>query len=100
MAAHIQELIGQLPPGRARERYQKLAEKLGDTMAVRWSDAEQPLWVVPDSMAASVMASLGLPRWRVWTLGEIQALLGCFGESVDTVEEAAAALQVCRHVED
>lgn len=90
MKAHtMDEAIDRIPPGRARSRYQRIAADLGGSVyTIDMESAPCTLWLVPDQSAASGLKGLGIPRWRVWTLVELQDLFGSFGQSVETLDEA------------
>ncbi len=93
----LDQLIQRLPPGRARARYERLASSLGEAIAVTLPYLDEPLWLVLDAPAAGTLTSKGIPRWRIWTLGELQDLFGAFGTPVKTLAEAAETLQVTAH---
>ena len=92
-ALNLDTIIQRLPPGRARSRYQRLASLLGDTTILTVPYSDQPLWLVSDLAGVRLLLSRGVPRWRIWTLGEVQELLAAFGTSVRSLAEAAEALR-------
>ncbi len=51
------------------------------------------LWLVGGRKAAERLTQRGVPRWCMWTLGEVQELLAAFGTSVGSLAEAAEALR-------
>jgi hypothetical protein len=86
-------LIDRLPAGRARRRYQRLlADVGGDTLAVNVARAET-IWLTSAFGGAKVLAAQGIPRWRIWTLAEVQDFLSACGTPVKDLREAAAVLQ-------
>ncbi len=89
----LDQLIRRLPPGRARARYERLIGSLGEVITVNLTCFEQPLWLVPDAKAASILRSRGVPRWRIWTLHEVREFIGAFGTVVTTLAEAAHLLE-------
>ncbi len=91
-ALTLERLIEKLPPGRARDRYQRLMERIGDAVSVMVPYSHQPLWLVPDVNAARILTTMGIPRWRIWTLRELQALTGAFGTPIQTLTQAAEVL--------
>ncbi len=85
----ITAAIARIPPGRARLRYEQLVADLGSTVyTVEVPSAPCTLWFVADQQAVRRLKSLGIPRWRVWTLRELQDLFLPFGLSVGSVDEA------------
>lgn len=77
-------LIERLPPGRARARYERLAN-VADPLLITVPYSDEVLWLVGDPGQARRVASVGVPRWCIWTLGELQDLLGACGRSVAEV---------------
>ncbi len=92
-AVKLETIIRRLPPGRARTRYQRLAGLIGEGITLSVPYCDQPLWLVPSVDASAVLVSVGVPRWRIWTLAELQALLGAFGTSLHSLDQAAEALR-------
>ncbi len=93
-AATLAALVDRLPPGRARSRYERLlAETGGEMLAVRVPYAEASLWLVSGPSQAKALTALGVPRWRVWTLAEVNSLLSACGSPVRTLQQAAGIFQ-------
>ncbi len=88
----LASLAERLPPGRARARYERLSRDLGDAVAVRLASSLEPVWLVGSTDQAAALVDRGVPRWRVWTLAEVNSLLGACGSAVETVAEAAKFL--------
>jgi hypothetical protein len=89
----LTNLIERLPPGRARARYERRLKSAGeDTLAVTVSYSSQPLWVVVGQPQAQRLMGQGIARWRIWTLAELQDLLGACGSPVSSLSDAAEAL--------
>ncbi len=65
-------------------------------VAVRVRYAEAALWLVSGHLQAAALTALGVHRWRVWTLAELNSLLAACGSPVHTLQQAAAVLQ-CDH---
>ena len=83
-------LVDHLPPGRTRQRYQRLlAETGGDIVAVTVPYTDSPLWFVTGESQALALMARGIPRWRVWTLREANSVLDPCGSPADTIPEAA-----------
>lgn len=89
----LSEAIDNLPIGRARTRYQALVSGAGNSLAVQVPYHDQPLWFVPDLASARVLVSRGVSRSRIWTLGELREMIGLFGTTVQTLDEAARAFE-------
>jgi len=87
------QFIELFPPGRTRARYERLASELGGqaiNLTVPYWD--QPLWLVGDALAARALVIRGVRRSQVWTLGEVQDLVGAFGPLPRSLLEAARAM--------
>src|SRR5262249_1185532 len=82
-------LVERLPVGRARAKYERLLQSAdGAVIVVPVTYYSQPLWLVEGPQHASRLIAQGIPRYRIWTLAELQDLLG----PVESLEEAAQAL--------
>lgn len=92
-AVTLASLVDRLPPGRARARYARLLAETGaETVAVRVAHASEPIWLVRSLDQAAALVERGVPRWRVWTLHEVNSFLSACGSPVSTVAEAARLL--------
>jgi hypothetical protein len=93
MLSTFAQFIELFPPGRTRARYERLASELGGqaiTLTVpQW---DQPLWLVADAVAARALVIRGIRRSQVWTLREVQDLVGAFGRPPRSLLEAALAM--------
>jgi hypothetical protein len=91
---NLASLVDRLPPGRARSRYERmLGEAGGDMLAITVSYADAPLWLVSSPAQVNILATRGIPRWRIWTLWEARELLGACGSPAAEMEEAARILR-------
>jgi len=89
-ALTLAALVDHLPPGRTRQRYQRLlAETGGDMMAVTVPYADTPAWFVTGEAQALALTARGIPRWRVWTLREANSILEACGTPAATILDAA-----------
>ena len=89
----LASLVDRLPPGRARSRYERLlTETGGEMVAVTVPYVDGPLWLVTGKAQAQALTARGVPRWRVWTLGEVNSVLEACGATVDTVAAAVRLL--------
>jgi len=90
MLSTFAQFMELFPPGRTRTRYERLASEIGGqaiTLAVpHWP---QPLWIVADAIAARALVIRGVRRSQVWTLREVQDLVGAFGRPPLLLLEAA-----------
>ena len=87
----LADLIDGLPTGRTRTRYERLLQAAEGTILVApVAYYDQPFWWVERRDNAARLAAQGIPRWRIWTLRELQDFLG----PVESLAEAAEVMGV------
>ena len=91
--ATLDHIAQQLPPGRARKRYEQLGDEIGEAFVVTVPSGDLSLWLVHDAEAAGRLTQVGVPRWKIWTLHEVREFIGAFGTVVTTLAEAAHLLE-------
>ncbi len=72
----LADLIEQLPPGRARTRYEHMLAEEGEMLSVAVSYCDQSLRLVTSQSQARRLMGQGISRWRIWTLDELQDFFG------------------------
>ena len=89
----LHDWVETLPRGRARSRYQNLANAIGDGYVVNVPWCDLPMWLVQDNTAAIQLMRQGMHKWRIWTLNELRDLLEPFGEHVDNLADSIRMLE-------
>ncbi len=93
--SQLEDLIQRLPPGRARARYERMAQTMGETFVINGSCDEASLWLVQDPVGANQLVQKGIARWRIWTFNELRELMALFGTRVNSLAEAARIFERC-----
>ncbi len=91
--SQLEDLIQRLPPGRARARYERMAQTMGEVFVLNGSCDDVSLWLVQDAVGANQLVQTGIPRWRIWTFNELRELMALFGTRVNSLAEAAGLFE-------
>ena len=91
--SQLKDLIQRLPPGRARARYERMAQTMGEVFVINGSCDEASLWLVQYAVGANQLVQTGIPRWRIWTFNELRELMALFGTRVNSLAEAAGLFE-------
>ncbi len=62
-------------------------------LEVRVAWLEESLWFVHCEADIQALVQVGKPRWQIWTLPELQGLLGACGTRVRSLHDAARAFE-------
>lgn len=63
----------------------------GTHLEVRFPWFEEALWFVHSGTESQALVQSGVPRWRIWTLLELQDLLWACSSPVRTLQDAVWA---------